>query len=72
MQYMMFIYTTAKFVPVWTSILKIRAICVQQTLTKHALCQEPVHKITELHSLFQLPLPAIEIPSIWLADRRIF
>ena len=28
---------TAKFAPVWTNILKIEAIFVHQTLTKHAL-----------------------------------
>ena len=28
---------TAKFAPVWTTILKIRAIFVHQTLTEHAL-----------------------------------
>ena len=33
---MMFTYKTAKFAPVWTSILKIRAIFVHQTLTEHA------------------------------------
>ena len=33
----MFIYKTAKFAPVWTTILKIRAIFVHQTLTEHAL-----------------------------------
>ena len=27
----------AKFAPVWTNILKIRAIFVHQTLTEHAL-----------------------------------
>ena len=32
----MFIYKTAKFTPVWTTILKIRAIFVHQTLTEHA------------------------------------
>ena len=34
----MFIYKTAKFAPVWTTILKMRAIFVHQTLTEHALC----------------------------------
>ena len=34
---MMFIYKTAKFTPVWTTILKVRAIFVLQTLTEHAL-----------------------------------
>ena len=34
---MMFICETAKFAPVWTTILKIRAIFVHQTLTEHAL-----------------------------------
>ena len=33
----MFIYKTAKFAPVWTTNLKIRAIFVHQTLTEHAL-----------------------------------
>ena len=33
----MFICKTAKFVPVWTTILKIRVIFVHQTLTEHAL-----------------------------------
>ena len=28
---------TAKFAPVWTTILKIREIFVHQTLTEHAL-----------------------------------
>ena len=37
MQYMMFIYKTAKFAPVWTAILKVQAIFVHQTLTEHAL-----------------------------------
>ena len=34
---MIFIYNTAKFAPVWTTILKIRAIFVHQTLTEHVL-----------------------------------
>ena len=34
---MMFIYKTAKFASVWTTVLKIRAIFVHQTLTEHAL-----------------------------------
>ena len=34
---MMFICKTAKFAPAWTTILKIRAIFVHQTLTEHAL-----------------------------------
>ena len=34
---MMFIYKTAQFAPVWTTILKIRAIFVHQTLTEHAI-----------------------------------
>ena len=34
---MMFIYKT-KFAPVWTPILKIRAIFVHQSLTEHAIC----------------------------------
>ena len=33
---MMFIYKTAKFAPVWTTILKIRAVFVDQTSTEHA------------------------------------
>ena len=33
----MLIYKTAKFAPVWTTILKIRAIFVHQTLTEHVL-----------------------------------
>ena len=33
----MFINKTAKFAPIWTTILKIRAIVVRQTLTEHAL-----------------------------------
>ena len=36
----MFIYKTAKFAPVWTSILKIQAISVRQILTEHALSSE--------------------------------
>ena len=28
---------TAKFSPIWTTILKIRAIFVHQTLSEHAL-----------------------------------
>ena len=34
--YMMFIYKTAEFAPVWTTFLKIRAVFVHQTLTEHA------------------------------------
>ena len=34
---MMFIYKTAKFAPVWTTILKIHSIFVHQTLTEHTL-----------------------------------
>ena len=34
----MFIYKTAKSAPVWTSILKIWAAFVHQTLTEHSLC----------------------------------
>ena len=34
---MMFIYKTAKFAPVWTTVLKRRAIFVHQTLTEYAL-----------------------------------
>ena len=34
---MMFIYKTAKFAPVWTTILKLGAIFVLQTLTERAL-----------------------------------
>ena len=33
---MVFIYKTAKFAPVWTTILKIWAIFVHQSLTEHA------------------------------------
>ena len=33
----MFIYKTAEFAPVWTTILKIQMIFVHQTLTEHAL-----------------------------------
>ena len=33
----MFIYKTNKFFPVWTTILKIQAISVYQTLAEHAL-----------------------------------
>ena len=29
---------TVKFTPVWTTILKMRAIFVHQTLTERALC----------------------------------
>ena len=32
---MMFIYKTAKFASVWTTILKIQTIFVHQTLTEH-------------------------------------
>ena len=32
---MIFIYKTVKFAPVWTTILKIRAISVHRTLTEH-------------------------------------
>ena len=35
----MLIYKAAKFAPVWTTILKIRAIFVHQTLTEHTLCE---------------------------------
>ena len=34
---MMFIYKIGKFALVWTTILKVRAIFVHQTLTEHAL-----------------------------------
>ena len=30
----------AKFAPVWTTILKIRAIFVHQTLTRHAIYRD--------------------------------
>ena len=33
----MFIYETAKFAPVWTTTLKIRASFVHQTSAEHAL-----------------------------------
>ena len=53
----MFIYKTAKFAPVWTTVLKIRAIFVHQTLTEHALlfistC--PLHIRQYVHLLYQL------------------
>ena len=35
---MMFIYKTATFPPVWTTIPKIWAIFIHQTSTEHALC----------------------------------
>ena len=34
---MVFSHKTAKFAPVWTIILKIRAVFVHQSLTEHAL-----------------------------------
>ena len=34
---MTFIYKTARFSPVWTGILKVRAVFGHQTLTEHAL-----------------------------------
>ena len=37
---MMFIYKTAKFALVWTTILKTQATFVHQTLTEHALFRE--------------------------------
>ena len=33
---MMYNFKAAKFVPVWTTILKLREIFVHQTLTEHA------------------------------------
>ena len=36
-QYIMFVYKTAKFAPVWTTIFKIHAIFVHETLNEHAL-----------------------------------
>ena len=36
----MFIYKTAKFAPVWTTILKILPIFVHKTLPEHALCTD--------------------------------
>ena len=42
---MMFIYKTVKFGPVWTTILKIGAIFVYQTLTECALYQNPCEKV---------------------------
>ena len=36
----MSIYKTAKFAPVWTTILKIWAIFVHQTLNEHALSHD--------------------------------
>ena len=36
---MMFIYKTAKFAPIWTTILIISATFVHQTSTEHALLQ---------------------------------
>ena len=45
MQYMVFIYKTAKFAPVWSDILKILAIFVHQTLTEHALLEYSQRRI---------------------------
>ena len=37
---MMFIYKTAKFAPVWTTVLKIWAIFVHRASTEHALSRK--------------------------------
>ena len=42
---MMFILKIAKFAPVWTTIFKIWAIFVHQTLTEHGLCLKGVISI---------------------------
>ena len=43
---MMFIFKAAKFVPVWTTILKLREIFVHQTLTEHAPCIQRLQNYT--------------------------
>ena len=39
---MMFIYKTAKFAPVWTTLLKVRVTFVHQTLTEHAISHQHI------------------------------
>ena len=38
----MFIYKTAKFAPVWTTLLKVRVTFVHQTLTEHAISHQQI------------------------------
>ena len=47
---MMFSLKIAKFAPVWTTILKIRAIFVHQTLTEHALYYPTFSQHVEMSS----------------------
>ena len=54
----MLICKTAKFAPVWTSIIKIGAIFVHQTLTEHAL----LHFFTIFKtSIINLPIEYLQI-----------
>ena len=48
---MMFIYKTAKFAPVWTTIPKIQAIFVHQTLTEHALLKSSIMQASRKQNL---------------------
>ena len=48
----MFIYKTAKFAPVWSTILKIGATSVHQTLTEHSLFREYSPAARVLHAKF--------------------
>ena len=47
-------YKTAKFAPVWTTILTKRAIFVQQTSTEHALYQWQHFLQKILENIFEL------------------
>ena len=49
---MMFIYKTVKFVPVWTTTLKILEIFVHQTLTEHALYQKAIFSRVIKHQIW--------------------
>ena len=53
---MIFIYKTTKFAPVWSTILKIRAIFVHQTVAEHALYGLINYKllVSEEHSVHGL------------------
>ena len=54
----MFIYKTAKFALVWTTILKIRAIFVHQTLSEHALFGESSEIVGNFRKTYEISLEA--------------
>ena len=49
---MTFIYRSATFAPIWTTILKIRTIFVHQTLTEHALYSGHFQNTTRIKTFF--------------------